>query len=686
MGTPSEMFSPDKPLSDPKLDRFNYAPVAERLAISIQKMSPPEGLVIGIYGEWGLGKSTFIEFVIHYLEQLPKGEQPIIMRFNPWWFSGSENLVKRFFEQLQIILGNRFHRGVKGIVTAVKNFSDVIAEVPLPGAGVGKAVADIIPDINQKDVISLKDDIASKLEKAGKRILVVIDDIDRLEAEEIKQLFTVVKAIADFPNMIYLVGFDKNVVAEALGKRGKEFLEKIVQVPFELPLPSTSQMRQLLLENIEKTIGSVPQELYSEFFAPFALYGYMTQLQQIVNTPRNIKRLINSLTVTYSAVVGEVNPADFIVIETLRLFYPDLYDVIRRRKDIFTGVNFNTSDQHFYTNLRSQIQYPEYVDILLKELFPKLKFNNFGFETEWRLGRKICSPDVFDSYFRLTLADEDVSNAEMQIILSYANSSDELSKQITSFVEHNPNRVASFLQYLTDYSYRNISLENIPHVVMALMKTGQLFISDEVTTSSNIHSNYMYILRRILRNLLKRVPVDQQLVLLSDAMNNSDADLLAIEIIVDVEHSHKRMGETGFVPEEEILLREEDLPSLEKIALQKIHSILQMDGNIEYRDIFTVLHIWIDLEPAESKEWIREKLRSPKNLINFIDRFLSSRPFDPRFNDPRYTLDESILAFVDLGGIIERVNQELKEDNLEPKEKERLNDFISLAGKLERKG
>src|ERR1044071_6743324 len=102
-------ISPVKPLSDPALDRFNYGPVAQKLATSIQKMSPPEGLVIGIYGEWGLGKSTFIEFVVHYLKQFPADEQPVIMRFNPWWFSGSENLVKHFFDQLLATLGNRFH-------------------------------------------------------------------------------------------------------------------------------------------------------------------------------------------------------------------------------------------------------------------------------------------------------------------------------------------------------------------------------------------------------------------------------------------------------------------------------------------------------------------------------------------------------------------------------------------------
>lgn len=95
------ILSADKPLSDPKDDKLGYAPFAKNLAESICKMSPPDGLVIAVYAPWGLGKSTLLNFIIHYLKQKPEQEQPIIVPYNPWWFSGQEDLTKSFLSNYQ---------------------------------------------------------------------------------------------------------------------------------------------------------------------------------------------------------------------------------------------------------------------------------------------------------------------------------------------------------------------------------------------------------------------------------------------------------------------------------------------------------------------------------------------------------------------------------------------------------
>ena len=98
------MLQPDTPLTDPSKDRLGYAQFASHLADSICKMTPPDGLVIAIFGTWGSGKTTLLKFIEHYINQKPEVEQPIIVHFNPWWFSGHEDLAKRFFDQMQSIL------------------------------------------------------------------------------------------------------------------------------------------------------------------------------------------------------------------------------------------------------------------------------------------------------------------------------------------------------------------------------------------------------------------------------------------------------------------------------------------------------------------------------------------------------------------------------------------------------
>ena len=136
------VLSPDKPLTDPKDDRLGYAPFAKNLAESILKMIPPEGLVIAIYGQWGSGKSTVIEFIANYLEHPDEGASPLIVRFNPWWFSGSEDLVRHFFDELQVSLGNKLRSSAKALVTSVQRLSDVVSKVPLPGSELPKGIAD----------------------------------------------------------------------------------------------------------------------------------------------------------------------------------------------------------------------------------------------------------------------------------------------------------------------------------------------------------------------------------------------------------------------------------------------------------------------------------------------------------------------------------------------------------------
>ena len=107
-------LSPDKPLANPDADRLGYAPFARHLAEPLSRMAPPEGLVAAIYGPWGSGKTTVVNSIVHYLEAQPEEDRPIIVHFNPWWFSGHDTLIKAFFDQLQAAMtGKRQARGRK---------------------------------------------------------------------------------------------------------------------------------------------------------------------------------------------------------------------------------------------------------------------------------------------------------------------------------------------------------------------------------------------------------------------------------------------------------------------------------------------------------------------------------------------------------------------------------------------
>ncbi|WP_392476670.1 P-loop NTPase fold protein [Nostoc sp. C110] len=209
------VLSADNPLTDPKDDRLGYAPFAKNLAESICKMSPPDGLVMAVYAPWGSGKSTLLNFITYYLEQKREEEQPIIVPFNPWWFSGQEDLTRHFFDQLLAVLTEKWKSIGKGLLKQIDSFADRVSTIPDAKA---KIFATLVRTVRQpKDVYKLKTEIEKTLKNQKKQILVVIDDIDRLTAEEIRQLFRVIKAVANFSNVIYLLLFDNSRFAHFFG-------------------------------------------------------------------------------------------------------------------------------------------------------------------------------------------------------------------------------------------------------------------------------------------------------------------------------------------------------------------------------------------------------------------------------------------------------------------------------------
>lgn len=485
-------------------DRLGYTPFAKHLAESICRISARDGLVIAIYGPWGSGKTSLLNLVRYYLRQQSDPEELALVFFNPWWFSGHEDLTRRFFNQLQAhfsarqiaSLGDKValykplrvflsHAqkseripqlnksfGLRKLRSHLANLADLVSETPIPYASWGKTAAKFIRE-KTKDVTELKKAIADALASQGQRVLVIIDDIDRLTAEEIRQLFRVIKAVADFPNVIYLLAFDKQVAIKAIEQiqdiPGREYLEKIVQVPFELPLPDKTSLRRLLFEKLDMIIARTAQE---QFDSTHWNNVYLDGIDHFIDTPRDIVRLTNTLSITYPAVQGEVNAVDFIAIEVLRVFCHLAYDMIRKNPDEFAGHSDSGTSLHqrdtelnaFHEAWITQVLEVdrEPVKKLLTRLFPKLQVcwgsrAHYGpdWESTWRKQLRVCSPEKIPIYFRLAVPEGGFSVAEMQAILASTSDAETFGRKLIEFANQqrpdNSTRVSAFLERLEDY-------------------------------------------------------------------------------------------------------------------------------------------------------------------------------------------------------------------------------------------
>jgi len=289
--------SPDRPLTDPTTDRLGYAPFASALARAVRQMEAPDGIVLALYGQWGLGKTTALNFIEHYLTRPIDGEagagELVILRFNPWLFTGRLDLAVAYLAELQKTF-RRWSLVTDKARSALSTLAKVVGGAPLPGAGVAKGIGEAL-DPGAPDVRELKKEIADALAAQPKRLVVVIDDIDRLTPNEVRELFSVIKAVADFPNTVYLLAFDDDVVASALSVDdvdGRAYVEKIVQVPFELPAPEGEALQTLFLEQLDVIVGDDidPDLLDAEDLGTLLHFGLMP----LLTTPRDVVRLTNA--------------------------------------------------------------------------------------------------------------------------------------------------------------------------------------------------------------------------------------------------------------------------------------------------------------------------------------------------------------------------------------------------------
>jgi predicted KAP-like P-loop ATPase len=699
------MLSADKPLLEPQEDQLGYALFARHLAFSLTKMVPAEGFVVAIYGPWGSGKTTLLNFLFHYFKQATLSEQPIIVPFNPWWFSGHEKLAKHFFDQLQASLATS-EVDLSVLQGRIAEFADMVSELPasihIPYISIGKIAVEFTPmKSSVKNVIKLKMEIAEELRKQSRRIFVTVDDIDRLNPEEIRQLFGIIKSVADFPNVVYLLTFDKKVVIEALresqGISGENYLEKIVQFPFELPLPDRSSLFRLLFARLEDIMAGTPEGLFDQTY-----WGnvFMRGIEHFVSTPRKINLLTNTLSVTYPAVQGEVNPVDFIGIETLRIFCPEAYNMIRTYPEKFTGREWVASKieqlRTFQNSWIAQIpeENREAIKGLLSQLFPKLgeTWGDLGFdpplEASWRKQLRICSPDIFPIFFHLALPQGDISNAEIMVILSVAGNPQDFSARLLELASQvRPDgftRLHAFLDRVMDYTGTEIALESIPSIFLSLFDVGDQIIRSEDDGSGKLPIGNDQRVTQIILQLLRRLPWETRADALRQAISQGQAVFTSLKIVMELSKLSGRCADDSG-RKAEALIRHDDQTDLEALALAKVRNAAADDSLLQCPKLPEILSLWQNLSgDNEPKTWVGKVGGDDHNLANLLEKFMKkdySHSMIQAGGEPRYRLNPEVLApFLEPGSLVDRAQSLTKRAWLGEPQKDALRHFIKDCG------
>lgn len=535
-------------MHDPGHDRLSRQPFAEHLARSILHVNPQNGFVYAVTGPWGSGKTTVLNFTERVLKQ-ENDNNLVIVHFNPWWISGSDRLLEHFFKQfLSAFQTNKTWEGVQNLpalLELLKSFSTALEAVPEPttkffGKGLG-ILAALLNRKSEKDLHTLRQKINKILGEFSGRIIVFIDDIDRLRPNEIRLVFRLVKAVANFPKTIYVLGYDESYVIRAVGdgdaQSGREYLDKIVQLPLTLPAPDRSSLNKLFFEDLKEILMDAPEHLYKEH--EFRIL-YDEAMTQFLNTPRNVRRFLNLLRATYPLVRGEVNAVDFIGIQVLRLFVPSTYEFVANNKDKFCSVPgtdlkpvLDEKQQNEKRFLESAFESAlkndwkndiavarESTRSILIKLFPSLRslFFDWGrpfFQNNSSEDCRVCHIEVFDRYFFLGTPPGDISEADFSATMSLLPNSEAFGNKLRELASQTRpdgiSRLQIFLRRMENSGQKVIPNEHIEPFLQAVYSIGDKLLSELIENEGPgfAGSHNAESIQRLTSKLLKQLPTRQ---------------------------------------------------------------------------------------------------------------------------------------------------------------------------------
>ncbi|MCY4779272.1 P-loop NTPase fold protein [Sphingobacterium sp. UT-1RO-CII-1] len=445
----------DQPIIDSSEDSFQRYQFAERVAAIACNDSEDRSLVVGLYGRWGEGKTSTLNFV---QAQLPK--DVIVINFNPWYFSDEHQLLKAFFTSLSVALDKEINTGKEKIGRVLADYGESIGEfteyIPKIGRAI-KSLKSFGKKLSEVTLESQKKRVDKIIQKSSKRIVVFMDDIDRLDVSEIQAVFKLVKLVGDFPKTTYVLSFDDEMVAEALSpmygngslNSGHSFMEKIIQVPIKIPKITSDVLLQYTLKHIEKVLGNHSLTLNDQVLHPF-IESFTKYLLPMLTTPRSAIRYTNSMRLSIEILLEEVNINDLLFIEGIKVLEPKVYEFIR-----FYGPDIlNVGSKTYYdSNHKKRDDVLGIVDNfisayndekgkaiknLILHIFPQLWDTHGGGilsdKTVMKLisDKRICTKRYFERYFTYSLGADEISEKHFNSFLTELNETDSDDKILSS--------------------------------------------------------------------------------------------------------------------------------------------------------------------------------------------------------------------------------------------------------------
>lgn len=635
-------YNSDRPIESANQDLLGRLTFSKQLAEAIFKYGGKDGLVIGLFGKWGTGKTSILNIVVNEINSLSEDscDKPIIVKFSPWNYTDKDNLISLFFRVLKNKLDiDKDEEKRKKIGKALTDYSDALdalSLVPMVGSGLAILLKTIAKaqgaELSKEvDLDVTRNQLEKVLSETNQKIIVIMDDIDRLTNSQIRDIFQLVKQVGNFPNIIYVLSMDRNVVCRALEEvhniDGSEYLEKIVQIPFEIPALMKPQIREIFLAKLNDTIKDIFDDItwnenyFNEVFN--------NCIEPYIKTLRDVNRVINTFQFRYRLLYKETAFEDMLALTTIEVLAPQLYQWIGNNKDLLCSTSIHSLESLYRDKKDYRIKICNELERLCINVDEAIKFLTTLFpvfeddidernvrciSSNIREAMRVAQEDRFNTYFVFDLSSIAIPRHIINNCI-YTLDLNTLMVMITKF--NDEGNIEYFIDELRSL-VNTIPSERLGLLATAILKRQYEFKDANLASFYvlSVFSKAEFLVYDIFSKINNEI---DRYIIIKDTVENVTKNELGViaSFINRLELSYGRLaGNEEYKDKQLITLMH--LEELEKTYISKINEITQSEFIIDINHFHMAFYLWECLDKDRAQIYLKETLKEDINILKFV--------------------------------------------------------------------
>jgi hypothetical protein len=367
---------------------------------------------VGIAGDWGSGKTTFLELVKRELN-----DRVYVVNFNPWSYKNSEQVMTDFFNALRQGLNDSHYR----VDRPIAEYAAMVTETGM--SGLPSVLIKLLRMFNHYTLQNKKRQLSEVLKKMDKPIWVFVDDMDRLEQEEIFEMLRLIRNVGDLSNIVYITAYDKDFVVKMLQKKGVEhsdvYLEKIFDVEFCLPKVEPYELKDRLLGDLKE---SGVEDGICKVVSNLDMHLILEILSNFRRVQRFARLYSQNLQYMRFEMKDDFNELDLFWLSLLQMYDSETYDNLFYKTELFLTQNMEETGYQLWKGIApnksdfvySKENWPH--NVAMKADTPLLLAHLFA-STDGVTNCSIRHKTKYRKYFSLIKDKQALSNNEFKSML-----------------------------------------------------------------------------------------------------------------------------------------------------------------------------------------------------------------------------------------------------------------------------